>query len=121
VTEESAARLGQVALLGEAAECVAGVAIFVWDEDRNYVAVNEAACELLGRSRAEILKMKVGDMTADRAAPYFEAVQRGHGPHSGTLRVDLAEGVLEIEWVNARTTIAGLPYMVSVCRRKEPA
>ena len=33
-------------------------AVFVWDDDRNYVAVNQAACRLLGRTRDEILQMR---------------------------------------------------------------
>jgi PAS domain-containing protein len=121
VNEGSAARLAQIALLGEAAECVSDVAIFVWDEDRNYVAVNLAACELLGRTRDEILQMKVGDMSDDRAAPHFEEVQRGGALHTGSLRVPRADAQVDIDWVTCRTKIAGLPYMVSICWRKEPA
>jgi PAS domain-containing protein len=109
-----AAELAAIALLGEAADCLEGIAIFVWDEDRNYVAVNEAACELIGRSRREILQMRVGDMTPDRAAPYFEAVQHGR-MHTGSLVVNREDGDVEIDWLTCHTRIAGLPYMVSVC------
>ena len=70
----------QLALLGEAAECVDGVAIFVWDDDRTYVAVNSAACELVGRTREEILGMRVGDMTPERASPLFEQMVHATGP-----------------------------------------
>jgi PAS domain-containing protein len=111
---DSAAQIAQVALLGEAVECLQGAAVFVWDDDRNYVAANDAACALVGLSRAELLAMKVGDMTADRAAPYFEQVQHG-AVHTGSLHVDRADGPVEIDWLTCRTTIAGLPYMVSVC------
>ena len=102
----AATELAQLALLGEAVENLAEVAVFVWDDDRNYVAVNQAACTLIGRTREEILGMRVGDMTADRGAPYFDDVQ--HGPaKSGVLTVDRDDGPLEIQWVASRTRIAG--------------
>ena len=116
----NAARISQLALLGEAAECLEGAAIFVWDEDRNYVAANEAACVLVGKTHRELLPMKVGAMTADHAEPHFSTVQRG-AVHTGPLQIDRADGPIEIDWMTSPTTIAGLPYMVSVCSRKEPA
>jgi PAS domain-containing protein len=109
--------LAQLALLGEAADHLDEVAVFVWDDDRNYVAVNQAACKLVGRTRGEILKMRVGDMTPDRGAPYFEDVQRGPA-HTGTLTVEREDGPVQIEWLTCRTRVAGLPYMVSMCWRK---
>jgi PAS domain-containing protein len=118
MTHVSAEQLAQLALLGEAAECLEKVAMFVWDDDRNYVAANDAACALVGRTREELLGMKVGDMTADRAAPIFNEVLHG-GIHNGVLAIDRDDGPVEIEWLTCRTRIAGLPYMVSVCWRKE--
>ena len=115
---ESPRTLAQLALLGEAAECLEHVAVFVWDEDRNYVAANQAACDLVGRTRDELLEMKVGDMTPERAAPHFEDVQHGP-PHTGKLSFERADGPVEIEWLTCRTRIAGLPYLVSVCWRAD--
>jgi PAS domain-containing protein len=110
--------LAAVALLGEAMASLGDVAIFVWDEDRNYVAVNEAACKLVGRTRSEILRMRVGDMSPNRASPQFEQVQ--HGPvHRGSMQINRADGAVEVDWLTCHTRIAGLPYMVSVCWRKE--
>ena len=110
--------LAHLALLGEAAGNLQDVAVFVWDEDRNYVAVNDAACELVGRSREEVLKLRVGDLSPNRAAPYFENVQ--HGPvHVGSHTINREDGPLEIDWVTCQTRIAGLPYFVSVVWRKE--
>jgi PAS domain S-box-containing protein len=102
--------VSQLALLGEAAECMDGVAIFVWDDDRNYVAVNQAACRLLGRSRDEILQMRVGDMTPNRASPLFEDVQHA-GVHTGTHAFERGT----VDFMTTRTKIAGLPYFVSIC------
>jgi len=108
--------LAQIALLGEAAECLTEVAIFVWDDDRNYVAANDAALRLTGRTRPQILDMQVGDMSPDRAAPHFEEVLRGN-VHRGRSQINRDDGVVDIEWVTCRTRIAGLPYMVSMCWR----
>jgi PAS domain S-box-containing protein len=104
----------QLALLGEAAECMGGVAVFVWDDDRTYIAVNTAACELVGLSRDELLRMRVGDLAPDRASPLFEEMVRQHGPHAGTMRF----GGGELRFVTTQTKIAGLPYWVSVCWRE---
>ncbi|HZR95936.1 MAG TPA: PAS domain-containing protein [Gaiellaceae bacterium] len=116
MTSDDATRIAQLAILGEAAECLVDVAIFVWDDDRNYVAVNDVAVDLVGRSREEILRMKVGDMTTNRASPLFEEVQRV-GVHRGTSQILRADGTIEIEWLTCRTRVGGLPYMVSICWR----
>ncbi len=104
--------VAQLALLGEAVECLQDVAVFVWDEDRTYVAANQAACRLLGKTREEILHMKVGDMTADRALPLFDEVRHGN-IHSGVM--DSPAG--RLHYLTCRTRVAGLPYMISICRR----
>lgn len=108
--------VSQLALLGEAVECVGDVAVFIWDDDRNYVAVNQAACTLLGRTRNEILKMRVGDLTPNRASPLFEDVQHA-GVHTGTHVFDGGS----VDFLTTRTRIAGLPYMVSLCWRRRDA
>jgi PAS domain S-box-containing protein len=114
-----AVRLAQLALLGEAADCVERVAIFVWDDDRNYVAVNDAATQLVGRSREEILQMRVGDMSPNRGLPHFEDVQHRALSH-GTSQLLRDDGVVvDIEWITCPTKVAGLPYMVSICWRKD--
>lgn len=110
-------QLAQIALLGEAAEHVPDVAFFLWDEDRNYVAVNAAGCELVGHPREELLRMKVGDTSAERASPHFELVQQA-GLHTGSLTVDRPDGPVDIEWVTCRTRLAGVQYMMSICWRK---
>jgi PAS domain-containing protein len=110
--------LAQLALLGDAADNLREVAVFVWDDDRHYVAVNEAACKLTGRKRAELLGMRVGDMSADRGAPHFEDVQHGV-VSTGSSTIDGADGAVDIDWVACHTRVAGLPYMVSICWRKD--
>jgi PAS domain-containing protein len=109
VNDPATLQLAQIALLGEAADNLTGVAIFVWDEDRNYVAVNDAACELIGRARSEI-----------RASPHFENVQHG-SMHTGSLEIQRTDGAVAVDWMTCHTKVAGLPYMLSLVWRKEPS
>ncbi|MES1248206.1 MAG: PAS domain-containing protein [Actinomycetota bacterium] len=104
--------VAQLALLGEAAECLQDVAVFVWDDDRNYVAVNQTACKLVGRTREELLELRVGDLSPNRALPLFEEVQAA-GVHHGVM--EGPDG--ELRYVTTRTRVAGLPYMVSMVWR----
>jgi len=107
-------RLLQLTLLGEAIQCAKTAAVFVWDEDRNYVAVNDAACELVGLTCEELLTMRVGDLTPDRAAPHFTEAQR-ETRLTGRSQIDRRDGTsVEVEWVSFHTHVAALPYMVSV-------
>jgi PAS domain-containing protein len=116
----SALHFTQLALLGEAVDNLRQVAVFVWDEDRNYVAANDAACELLGRPREEVLKLRVGDLSPNRASPHFENVQHGT-MHRGSHEINLENGPVALDWLTCQTRIAGLPYMVSMVWRKERA
>jgi PAS domain-containing protein len=109
--------LVQLALLGEAVTAAEGVGVFVWDDDRRYVAVNDAACELVGLPREELLAMRVGDMTDGRAEPHFHEVQRP-GVSTGTLRFTRRDGdPVDLEFLTFHTKLAGLPYMASICWR----
>ena len=110
----------QLALLGEAVDALDGVAVFVWNEERRYVAVNDEACELVGRSREQILGMEVGEMSPDRATPLVEHTR--HAPIAlGSSVIHRPDGDVEIEWVTAHSVVANLPYMVSFCWRKGAA
>ncbi len=110
-------RLLQLSLLGEAVDCVEEVAVFVWNDDRRYVAVNETACRLVGLGRRELIGMPVGDLSPDGAADDIARVRTARTVE-GTSSFTRPDGeVVELSWTTARTRIAGLPYMVSVCRR----
>jgi PAS domain S-box-containing protein len=111
--------LVQLALLGEAVTAAEGVGVFVWDDDRRYVAVNEAGCALVGLTREELLSLRVGDLTEARAEPHFHDVQKP-GVSTGTVRLTRRDGgTVELEFVTFHTKLAGLPYLASVCWRPE--
>jgi PAS domain-containing protein len=109
----------QRSLLGEAVDLLDGVAVFVWNEERHYVAVNEEACRLVGVDRQTLIGMPVGELSPDRASGDIERV-RGGGVTDGTSSFTRPDGeVVEIGWTTLHTRVAGLPYLVSLVRRRD--
>jgi PAS domain-containing protein len=67
---DDAQHILQRALLGEAMDCAEGTAVFVWNEERKYVAVNEQACRLVGLSIARAYaQAHRGDLRYERGQP----------------------------------------------------
>ena len=66
--EAQADALIQGILVGEAV-ANAGYVILVADEMMRYLAASDAACELLGYSRAELLSLTVPDLVVESTAP----------------------------------------------------
>ena len=110
-------RILQRTLLGEAVELVEQVAVFVWNEERRYVAVNDAACELVGLRREDLIGIRVGEMSPDVDEAVAEA--RTLPFRHGTSSLERRDGEsIPLEWVTAHTRVAGLPYYVSVVWRR---
>ena len=111
---EEPQRILQWALLGEAIDAAEGTAVFVWNDERHYVAVNEAACKLVGIGRDELIGMPVGDLSPGGAADDMDRVRRSsllRGSSSFTRR----DGErIEVDWVTLRTKVVGLEYRVSL-------
>jgi PAS domain S-box-containing protein len=105
----------QLALLGEAMQFLEDGAVFVWDDTRTYVAVNEAACRLVALPRAELLGMTVGEMSPEITDSAFERVQRDRRSVGRSTIVRTDGTRVEIEWITFHTRVAELPYIVSVC------
>jgi PAS domain S-box-containing protein len=120
VTDADSQRLVHQSLLGEAMERLGEVAVFVWDDDRHYVAVNDEACRVTGLSRDRLIGMAVGDLSPDRASSTLQAAttQSLLNGRTSFTREDGTE--VELDFVTAHTRIAGLPFMVSVCWRPVP-
>jgi PAS domain S-box-containing protein len=106
----------QATLIGEAVDN-GPLAIFVADENGRYVAVNTAACELLGYTRAELLELTAHDLApGEPVAVQLDELER-KGSLSGTSVLrhkDASE--LAVEWHAARTTVAGMEFFVSFAR-----
>jgi PAS domain S-box-containing protein len=105
----------QRALLGEAID-TAGLAVFVFEDDEHYVAVNDAACELSGYTREELLELPLRDLAADPEQALQNLPQVASGERtSGRARMRRKDGtVIELEYRAAQATIAGMPFLVAL-------
>ena len=117
--DEEPQELLQQALLGEAADYLEGLALFVWNEERRYVAVSQEACRLVGLSRDGLIGMPVGELSPDGAAGDMQRVRSGTVT-DGTSTFTRRDGeVVRLSWTTAHTRVAGLPYMIRICRRAD--
>jgi PAS domain S-box-containing protein len=107
-------RILQQALLGEAVDFADGVAAFVWNEERHYVAVNEAACKLVGLGRDELIGMPVGDMSEDNAAGDIDRVRRSSVLRGSSSFTRTDGEAIAIDWITLHTRVAGLEYRISL-------
>lgn len=99
------------ALLGEAAD-TAFVAISVYDDDGQIVALNRRAAELLGYSREELLSHDIADFTEggiDRSVLQRATLREGarlvHRKDGSTIPAAFVVGTARL---------AGLPYFFAV-------
>jgi PAS domain S-box-containing protein len=104
----------QASLLGEAVEH-GPAAVFVADERGRYVAVNQAACALVGYTREELLALRVIDLVEPEkaAGPWGEMVANGTNRGRATLKRKDGTTV-EFVYVAGATKVAGMPVYVSV-------
>jgi PAS domain S-box-containing protein len=104
----------QASLLGEAIEN-GPTAVFVADEHGKYVAVNQAACVMLGYSRQELLDLRVADVALYSEAGEEWSEMRQAGTRVGTSSLTRKDGaIVEFSYVAGETTVAGMPVFVSV-------
>jgi PAS domain S-box-containing protein len=104
----------QTSLLGEAIEH-APVPVFVADEEGHYVAVNQAACSLLGFSRAELLRLSVGEVAQYAEAGVEWDEMSRDGARVGRSTLTRKDGTsVEFEYAAGATTVAGMAVFVSV-------
>jgi PAS domain S-box-containing protein len=109
----------QTSLLGEAIEN-GPVAVLVADERGRYVAVNQAACLLLGYSREELLTMCMTDVARYDEAPAEWAEMEARGSQSGRARVTRKDGsTVGFAYVAGATIVAGMPVFISVGTAEE--
>jgi PAS domain S-box-containing protein len=104
----------QASLLGEAIEN-GPVAVLVADEHGRYVAVNQAACRLLGYTREELLAMRLTDVARYDEAPAEWADMELNGTRSGISTVTRKDGsTVPFAYVAGATVVAGMPVFVSL-------
>ena len=105
----------QRALLGEALD-TAELAVFVFEDAEHYVAVNDAACELSGYTREELLDLPLRRLAADpeQTLRILELVAAGERT-AGSARMRRKDGeVVDVQYRASRATIAGMPFLVAV-------
>jgi PAS domain S-box-containing protein len=102
----------QVTLLGEALEYL-DVAVLVADESGGRVAVNQAACELTGYKRDELLALPTEDLTGraprDHERKLLDFARHGRAP--GRMPLRRKDGsVVDVEYRWLPTRVAGMDY-----------
>jgi PAS domain S-box-containing protein len=103
----------QTSLLGEAIEN-GPIAVLVADEHGRYVAVNRAACQLLGYTREELLAMRATEIARYEEAPTEWAEMELQGSHTGISSLTCKDGsTLDFAYVAGATVVAGMPVYVS--------
>ena len=104
----------QASLLGEAVEH-GPVAVFVADDNARYIAVNGAACAMLGYSREELLGLHVTDVAryAEAQGEYQPLLDTGAA--SGTSTLTRKDGTtVAFTYFSGATRVAGMNVYVSV-------
>jgi PAS domain S-box-containing protein len=104
----------QGVLVGEAV-ANAGYIVLVADENMRYLAASEAACELLGYSRGELLGLSVPDVVVEtNASELYDEFIRDHRQR-GKITLRCKDGrSLNAHYDARQTEVGGLPYYVSV-------
>lgn len=113
--------LVQGVLVGEAV-ANGGYVVLVADENMRYLAASDAACELLGYSREELLGLSVPDLVVEtNAAELYDEFMRDH-EQRGKITLRCRDGSsLEAHYDARPTEVSGLPYFVSVISLAEPS
>jgi PAS domain S-box-containing protein len=104
----------QASLLGEAAEH-APFAVLVADEEGRYVAVNQAACLMLGYGRDDLLGLTMRDVARyDEAAREFDEMI-DTGSRLGVAELTRKDGsTVRFSYVAGATMVAGMSVFVAV-------
>ena len=113
--------LVQAGLLGEAIDR-APDAVLVADESMRYLAVNQAACRLLGYTREELLALRMTDVAhyPDAADEYDEMMS--HRTRTGTAVLRRKDGTeLAASYRAHETKLAGMTVYVAILWPEDPA
>ena len=106
--------LVQAGLLGEAIDR-APDCVLVADESMRYLAVNQAACKLLGYTREELLALRTTDVaTYPGASQEYDELMAGRG-RTGTTMLRKKDGEqIEARYRAHETKLAGMTVYVAI-------
>jgi PAS domain S-box-containing protein len=104
----------QQSLLGQAVD-TADVLVFVADDEMRYIAVNQHACDVLGYTRDDLLRMTVEDLSADvEAHAQYQELITAKG-RRGVSSLRCKDGtLLQFRYTATETRVSGLPYFVTI-------
>jgi two-component system, cell cycle sensor histidine kinase and response regulator CckA len=95
-------------------------AIFISDADSRFIAVNQAACDLTGYSRAELLRLRIPDLHEDMDLEayrqYHDRIMAGEAMLSEAMILRKDGRKVPTEFNNQRITIVGMPLMHTSAR-----
>lgn len=92
----------------------ASVGFLVWDEDRRYIAANQAACDILGTTLEELLGHRVGDHTAEGSEQIDAVLETGLAMSRATVERFDGSGSVAVLYATFTTKTAGMPFMATV-------
>jgi len=98
----------------------AGDAIFVSDLEGNWIEVNKAACDYLGYSREELLRMRPEQLNppelADQVAGRLEQIRKEGTYSFETIHVHRDGTQIPVEIISRRIEYAGRSFILTICR-----
>lgn len=106
--------LVQAGLLGEAIDR-APDAVLVADESMRYLAVNQAACRLLGYTREELLTLRVSDVATSPGSSDDHDETRSRRGKTGTAVLRRKDGEeIAAAYRSHETKLAGMTVYVAI-------
>ena len=95
-------------------------AIFISNAESRFVSVNEAACELTGYTKPELLSMKIPDlheeMDLDVYNKFHERIIQGEPALTEALLLREDGTKIAVEFNSRRVVLSGSPYMHTIAR-----
>ena len=95
-------------------------AIFISDSDANFVQVNQAACELTGYKREELLSMRIPDIHEEvdlhAYQDYHDQILAGEPATTEAKLLQSDDSKIDVEFSNSRIERDGAGYMHTVAR-----
>ncbi len=95
-------------------------AVFISDADSKFISVNEAACELTGYTKTELLRMCIpdlhDDMDLDAYKVYHRKIMQGEPALTEAFMLRKDGTKIRVEFNNRKMMLSGKPHMHTIAR-----